>query len=379
MKKIAYAIAIFSIFFSTAPVMAAPQLGASCKQEGAIAHIDGKVLICARVGKVLKYVNGDGQVGLGPTVKADQNVDPTVAKAFATYDHAACKGAHPNFSASYLVSDTYSQTMLVKQKALFEQAMSCYSRYFDHQVNINIALLTESDYNFLASQMINGKPIYDEKQLRWAKFMMDRIGTGKGRFAGSAGWSVTTDSAWVLMIDSSKSQTPDVHGAAHEFVHILQSYSRSNNFPFYGDGSTDADYVNLPTWFWEGTAELFSYNSISPSAGIFSANMALARTQAKESPTLNKIATSSQLISTLKLVEAPSNQEANMMNYALGSVECEYILAKYGYAKYWHLMQGASIYLDFDENLRKNLGISKADLYAQSAPFVLSQWKASKF
>jgi hypothetical protein len=162
-------------------------------------------------------------------------------------------------------------------------------------------------------------------------------------------------------------------------VHILQSYSKSNNFPFYGDGSTAADYVNLPTWFWEGTAELFSYDSISASAGIFSANMAMARTQAKESPSLNKITTAAQLISTMKLIEAPSNQESNMMNYALGSVECEYILAKYGYAKYWQVMKGASTYLDFDKNLQNTLGISKEQLYSQSAPFVLSQWRATKF
>ena len=42
-------------------------------------------------------------------------------------------------------------------------------------------------------------------------------------------------------------------------------------------------------------------------------------------------------------------------------------------------MQGAGVYLDFDENLQKTLGISKVELYKESADFVLSQWRLSKF
>jgi hypothetical protein len=357
-----------------------PVIGGKCKVEGAYGHLAGKPFMCVRVGKDLKYQYTDESKlsGLGG-VKSDVKVDPIVQKAYAAYDHTSCKGNHPNFSANYLVSPNYSPGMLIKQKANFEQAMSCYNNYFDKNVEINIALVTEKDYDFLATQTTNGKSVFDDKKLRWSKFMMDRLATGKGRFAGSAGWSVDTGSAWVLMIDSTSSTSPDAHGAAHEFVHILQSYSKSNNFPFYGDGSTDADYVNLPTWFWEGTAELFSYASISPTPGYFSGAMASARLQAKESPSFNKISTPDKFVSTMKLLEAPTNQEANMMFYALGSVECEYILETYGYAKYWQIMKNASKYLDFNENLKNTIGISKDELYAKSAPFVLSQWKLSKF
>jgi hypothetical protein len=358
---------------------AEPTLGGACKREGEIANMPIGKLICTKVGKVMKYVSATGGASGTSGITPDKNVNPIALKAYSSYNHSACKSKHPNFNATYLTSPSYSPALLAKQKSLFEQAMSCYSDYFDHAVSINIALVSQNDYEFLAAQTSDGKPVFDEKRLSWAKFMMQRIGSGAGRFAGSAGWSNETNSAWVLMVDSSTSTSPDEHGAAHEFVHILQSFSKSAFFPFYGDGSTDADYVNLPPWFWEGTAELFSYDSISSSAGIFSAQMASARMQGKESPSLNKITSTIGVISTLQKLEAPSNQEANMMNYALGSVACEYLLATYGYAKYWTIMKNAGVYKDFNENLKATIGLTQDQLFSKAAPFVLSQWLLSKF
>ena len=213
--------------------------------------------------------------------------------------------------------------------------------------------------------------------------MMHRIDPSShlGRGAGSAGWSTTTNSAWVIMLDSSLNTSPDAHIAGHEFVHILQSYSKSVFFPLYGDGSTSADYLNLPTWFWEGTAELFSYASITATAGAFSAQMRDVRNQGKGAPTLNKISTPDGVVSTLKILNDPANpgNEGNNMFYALGSVMCEYILATYGYDKYWQIMKNAGVYKDFNENLQKTIGISMNDLFVTSAPWVLSQWKQNKF
>lgn len=368
------------LFLSIVPANAAPKLGATCKRVGEIAHVPTGTLICSKVGKTLKYKGFDaGTSGSDNKITEDKNVDPIVLKTYNAYNHIACKGSHPNFVANYLTSPTYKADMLAKQKVLFEQAMSCYNDYFDHKVTINIALLNETDYEFLASQNTNGAPTFDAIQLRWVKFMMDRLNSGAGTFAGSAGWSNTAKSAWVLMIDSSKSSTPDAHGAAHEFVHILQSYSKSVFSPYYGDGSTDADYLNVPNWFWEGTAELFSYASISSNAGIFSSQMTQARGQANGAPSLKKITSTDEFISTIKKLASPSNQEANSMMYALGSVVCEYLLATYGYVKYWQIMQSAGVYRDFNENLKANIGITQDDFFAKAAPFVLSQWKLSNF
>jgi len=379
-NKLIFALSVSLVVTPIFPAHAEPKLGAICKREGEIAHMQNGTLICSKVGKTLKYISGNANaVGSAATAIPDKDVDPTVLKAYKSYNHAACKEKHPNFTAVYLASPTYKPTMLAQQKVLFEQAMSCYSGYFDHNVTINIAVLTELDYEFLASQMTSGIPTFDAIQLRWAKFMMERLGSGAARFAGSAGWNVATNSAWVLMIDSSKSTVPDAHGAAHEFVHILQSYSKSGFFPYYGDGSTDADYLNVPNWFWEGTAELFSYASISSSAGIFSVQMAQARTQANGAPSLKKIANTNEVITTIKRLGAPSTQEANSMMYALGSVACEYLLATYGYTKYWQIMQNAGTYKDFSENLKATIGITQDEFFAKAAPFVLSQWKLSKF
>ena len=390
MRKILIVFVSTIALISASPVSkAAPTPWSSCSSLDAKVSIGGMPYHCIKTARGnFAYAPADvpsgtaapdsGQSGARPQA-VDTKVDPMVMMAYNAYDHKACKGTHPNFSASYLISPTYKTSLVTQQRTLFEQAMACYSAYLDKAVAINIALVTEQDYDFLASQMTNGQPVFSDIQLRWAKFMMDRIKGGAGRFAGSAGWNVATNSAWVLMVDSTNSDVVDVHGAAHEFVHILQSYSKSVFFPLYGDGSTDADYVNMPPWFWEGTAELFSYNSISTSAGAFSASMAQARLQAKDAPHLNKITTTAGVIAALRHIEAPSDQEANRMFYAIGPVATEYMLATFGYAKYWKIMQSAGVYKDFNDNLKANIGMNQDQLFAKAAPFILSQWKLSKF
>ena len=366
--------------YSGPSALASSKLGSACKKLGEVLPLSSGNLICTKVGKVLKFkkpkINSKSS---STAATATLNIDPMVVKAFNSYNHEACKGKHPNFSANYLTSPGYSPTMLTQQKILFEQAMSCYSSYFDHPVVINIALVTQDDYDFLSSQSSHGVPTFDEIQLRWAKFMMSRLSSGAGRFAGSAGWSVPLSSAWVLMIDSSLSTSPNAHGASHEFVHILQSYSKSTFFPFYGDGSTPADYANMPTWFWEGTGELLSYESISRNVSEFSDAMHEVRNQGQGSPTLNKIKTQDQVVSTFEALENPNGQEANMMCYAIGSVMSEYILANYGYVKYFQIMKNAGVYRDFSENLKMTIGVTSHELYVAAAPFVLSQWKQNIF
>ena len=104
-----------------------------------------------------------------------------------------------------------------------------------------------------------------------------------------------------------------------------------------------------------------------------------ARYQAKETPSLNKITTNDEVVATLQKLQEPAYQEGNLMNYALGSVICEYTLATYGYAKYWQLMKNAGVYKDFNENLKATLGLGLNELFVNAAPFILSQWKLNNF
>lgn len=379
MKRISYLVLCFLLFISSNNVAnAASKIGTSCKKLGMILPISDGYLLCTKVGTVLKYERPPKKASTNEGTTSDE-MELKVVQAFNAYDHEACKGSHRNFVATYLTSPGYSTAMLAKQKVLFDQAMSCYNNYFDNPVKINVMLLTNKDYDFLATQQSDGKPLVDQIQLRWAKFMMDRISSGPSRFAGSAGWSVPNSSAWVLMIDSTLSTSPDAHGAAHEFVHILQSYSKSVFFPFYGDGSTSADYVNMPTWFWEGSGELLSYESLSKTAVEFSSHMRDVRNQAQGAPTLNKISTIEDVISRFQSLEDPNGQEANSMCYALGTVLTEYMLGTFGYQKYFQIMKNAGTYRDFNDNLIQTIGISKNELYKQAAPFVLSQWKQNSF
>ena len=386
MKRFTILAAAISLLISLAlPIaVAAPSLGSKCNREGEVAHMS-QLLICAKVGKVLKYVaatpDAIGAPSRPSAVVPAKNVDPTVLKAFTSFNHSACTQPHQHIVMTYLTSPNYSQNMVDGQKALLEKAASCYDAYFDRQININVVMATEKDYDFLAAQKTNGQPVFDDIRLRWLKFMTGRItpvqGKLGGTFAGSAGWNPATDSGWLILLDATANKTPDPHVASHEFVHVLQSFSKSVFFPNYGDGSSEVDYVNMPPWFWEGTAELFSYDSISSQPGYLTLYMAETRMQGRQGPNQNKISTPAALVTTMQELKSSPNGQSNMLSYALGSQVCEYILATYGYSKYWQIMKNAGQFKNFDENIKSAIGLTQDELFLKSAPFVLSQWKLS--
>jgi hypothetical protein len=137
--------------------------------------------------------------------------------------------------------------------------------------------------------------------------------------------------------------------------------------------------VNLPPWFWEGTAELFSSAVLAPTPNVFSSVMSVARSEAKGIPSMNKINNITDMTNTLKKLEAPSDQDSNMMFYALGKQLCEYILATYGYVNYQQIMKNAGSYPDFNENLKSVIGLNKDELYSKAGPWLVNHWKLAKF
>jgi len=376
------------------------KIGAPCTKIDSLTHVSGVTLICATSGKKLLWKkfqasqpaktapapqtpSAPTSAPQTPSAPTSAPIDPMVQAAYTTFDHKSCAGQQSNFNVTYFVAPDYSPEMLAKQKALYSQAMACYNGYFDKKIDIAIAIGNQNDSSFLLSQTLSGKPLLDSTFSRWVPDNAVKIaatGNGNGpRGAGAAGWNISLNSAWVVVIDSTFNSSPDAHAASHEFVHILQSYSRAKLFDRYDQADRSADYVNMASWFWEGTAELFSYDSINPTAKGFDASMLEARYQAKETPSLNKITTNDEVVATLQKLQEPAYQDGNLMNYALGSVICEYTLATYGYAKYWQLMKNAGVYKDFNENLKATLGLGLNELFVNAAPFILSQWKLNNF
>jgi hypothetical protein len=105
--------------------------------------------------------------------------------------------------------------------------------------------------------------------------------------------------------------------------------------------------------------------------------MAETRMQGRQGPNQNKISTPAALVTTMQELKSSPNGQSNMLSYALGSQVCEYILATYGYSKYWQIMKNAGQFKNFDENMKSVIGLTQDELFLKSAPFVLSQWKLS--
>lgn len=391
MKKRA-SIFVASLLVVTAglPASAAPTAWSSCSKLGQVVKIAGANFHCIKTARgnfafaPANMPNGSAAPIPGGSGKSDAKVDPVTLAAYNAFDHKACLSTHPNIVANYFNSPGYSKTMLASQKSLFETSMNCFSAYFNRKITVNLYFGTEKDYDWFAnSTNSSGNKTFSANQLQWLKFRTDAIAktaNGNGnRAAGSAEWDKPSDSAWVLMLDSTFNSTPNVHMAAHEFVHILQSFSRASLFDSYSYDQTPANHINMPAWFWEGTAELFSFAAISTDVNHFSADIGANGTDVKENISLNKISSTDDVIKTFSLLNEPQGQEANSMSYSLGRIECEYILATYGYAKYQAIMKNAGSYKDFSENLKTTLGLSTLELLSKSAPFVLSQWKLAKF
>jgi len=382
---IAAPLASIGLAYPLSQAQAAPVAGGACKTIGSITHIGGMSYTCQQVGKNRIYVlpkKGATSASTSAQNKAG-SVDPLRAKAYSTLNPKVCGTSHSNIELKYEVAPDYSPDGTQKQKKLFDAISNCYNKFFGKKISVEIYLATQNDFALLQSMKDSaGVATFDTAQLSWAKSQMEHIsatGSGNGvRFAGSAAWSVPHQNAWSILINSTYGPSADAHVAAHEFVHILQTFARRQGFMLPSEDSLSVP-AGLPDWYWEGTAELFSFATVSPTIADFDSYMDVAKSEAKNSPSINHIGDQDTLVQRMQAIVSPANQDDIGMAYALGKMICEYVLGTYGYEKYIALIHATGAHQDFSDALVATIGKNQDQLFKDAAPYVLSQWKKANF
>lgn len=61
--------------------------------------------------------------------------------------------------------------------------------------------------------------------------------------------------------------------------------------------------------------------------------------------------------------------------YTVGFHLWEYVIANYGFDSYWSIVRNVQSASSYDDAIKASLGISKAQLYENAAPYILKQFK----
>jgi hypothetical protein len=360
---------ILSISNSFMSADAATKAGSACTKVGLTSTNSGKTLVCSKSGKKLIWV-----------AKASTGIDSYREAAYSQSHLKSCGSSHPNINVEYFVPEDYPTDMLVKQKGFLEATLNCYGSYFDTQITLRASFVTEKDFTY-AEQ--NAASLYGTEFTPVVTNILNRYknkawGNNVAASSGQAGYNNKNGKYFFIIEDGSYTPASALNQKVtiHEFVHVMQSYSRKNFYTTYNPGDA-MSYKNTPKWFWEGTAEAFSIGLYSSTFSNYESYMLRNSLGMREGSATYKGKQTAESINQLfKKVENEDSQELNDLGYPVGALLSEYMLAKYGYAKYIELLQGLGKYQTFDENLQKTFGISIDQLYSAATPYVLLKWNA---
>ena len=80
----------------------------------------------------------------------------------------------------------------------------------------------------------------------------------------------------------------------------------------------------------------------------------------------------------MRATEVSEPAAAFEMSYAIGAVMYEWVLGTYGMEGFTALLRQLATAQSFDEALRKSIGLSQSEFYAQSAPYVVEVFESAR-
>ncbi|NCV95979.1 MAG: hypothetical protein EBW33_04495, partial [Actinobacteria bacterium] len=90
----------------------------------------------------------------------------------------------------------------------------------------------------------------------------------------------------------------------------------------------------------------------------------------------NTLTKKENVIAALKSIELRSNNPTiNMPQFVLGSLVFEWLIAEYGFDAFKKLIYNQSLNINFEENLKLSLGITKDRLYDLSSEHIIQAFK----
>ena len=304
--------------------------------------------------------------------------DPIRVKAYEAIRSRISNAAHPNLQFEWDVKSSFPSTLAEYSKALVDVAASYWGWAIKDPMKVPAQLVTEQDLEWEKTQNLKFSDTVDiltmfatdsfKRQKSWmgggAHFWRqndsDVVGTTLLNFQTPSYASLTNmDAKWVMV-------------PAHETTHIIQDYYRM------GKPDTDNKSFDLRTnaTFQEGSATLFGYALAMKNIGWYSDGLdEYLYSNFKYDNYWKPIYTTDDVITVLKETEARTNNSTHQSSYSVGALLYEYVIATYGFDSYVRILENLPKYSDFSDNIKASLGITKADLYKNAAPYLLAAFK----
>jgi hypothetical protein len=161
--------------------------------------------------------------------------------------------------------------------------------------------------------------------------------------------------------------------AVHEFTHIVQNENYERYRDYYPSARDPGNFV-------EGSATFFGTALAMTKVGWFQDELMKGIRDIDSGLGVFKITDISSMINLLNVTEggvvnqSGKNQASNDYSYSVGALLFTYEIGTYGMDSYIRILKNQATTDSFNANLLKSIGISKDQLYADAAPFMLKMW-----
>lgn len=377
------------------PAYSVPQVkpGTTCKILKQSVVSQGKTFTCVKAGKKLVWDKGVVQVKPAvsvPQVKPSPTpittpaptaapINPIRVAAYKSVQAHKCNSSHPNFTYSRESGASIPEATKKAMDELFERDMNCFTDLLDNPVTLKAFYLTEKDEEFVKKTV---EPALTQNDVAHLNQIMDEMKGGKWGSEGTAGgfvaWAQDHKSINFVLHLTNNYKWSEVSSklVSHEFAHVLQLAIRTK-IPL----KTNEDwYKQIPAYFVEGGAETLGYLFEMKTIDVLDAQMKKSQEEFSRDPqnaSYKRVSSDSDMAVKMQELTLPTAEGALGMQYPVGALMCEYLVATYGFDKYLQILKNTGTYSDFKENLSNTIGISQEQFFKDAAPYVYSQWKTA--
>ena len=408
-------LAALSVGFVEVPADAAktPTPGSSCSPVGTSRLVKGVKFSCVKKGKKLVWnatkptstavttttvpvdsLNYKGKMIYGVkdamlTRKADSGnyfeTDSRQATAFSAIRQRAyselnpstLSASHPNIEFVYDIRPSFPKELIEFTKRELDFAAALWNHVFESKVQINVALLTEQDRQYIRGDawFENNLPAiftrFDGRNER------PFVAGGGGFWQRSGPWTgnIFLTTASYLDLTYINYEWPQV--TRHEFFHVVQDYVIYK----YGrarPSSQSEDALLSPLHFREGGANTVSYLTAFRTRGWSSDAMNwLVWARSSMFRSWMKVESVDDAIRMMAAAEQREPHEAFEMSYAIGAVMYEWVIGTYGLDGFTKMLNQFATAANFDQVLQRSFGLTRSEFYSKVAPYVYETFKAA--
>jgi hypothetical protein len=334
---------------------------------------------------IYKYINGvlNRELTNGTYSATDSrpasSFDPIRVAAFNAIHALPAVTGHADVQINYVIEPSYPAGLASALKSEVESTLSSYDSLFKNPIKLNVIMMTEQDIptsqNILENYMSPSDAKFEADTFLSRYINMD-YNSGGGTGGGNVWYYQKPDGTteyYAFFHNWSKapitSLWPEI--ALHELTHAVQAtYFKSI---VYQQGESQASY--LPRNFLEGSANTIGMAQSVTNVGWFSdeANLGIRICKTGTCASV-PMKTSANVITALNGTEDTNgNSYSQDMQYPLGELLYEWIIGTYGMDAYHKILVNLQT-MKADLNYQTSIGLSKDQLYAAAAPWILKMW-----